>query len=213
MVLAASCAVAALEPPAVAASRFSIATGHSGPSGPQGFTLLDPDWLLPPAELLGASGAARADQMLRSDSTVAPAPAAPAADGPISYSLSDDLTADLRYHRSLLFGRGDSETAREEAATVFSTRPDRDVFDLNMSWHLAGNTLGLGYQLESVRSGGAADAGLGRFLPGNQQAVHSLTLGLTRAWGASEPPVLAEPVLAPPLDVAAGDPSPTPHVR
>ncbi len=214
MVLVASHAVAALEPPAAAAQRFSIGAGHPAPISPQGYTLLDPGWLLPPAEFLEASSVERADQMLRSDGTPAASRhAAAAADGPLSYSLSDDLTADLRYHRSLLFGRSDSQTAREEAATEFSTRPDRDVFDLNMSWHLAGNTLGLGYQLESVRSGGAADVGLSRFLPGNQQAVQSLTLGLTRAWGASAPPVPIEPVLAPPLDVAAVDPSPTPQAR
>jgi hypothetical protein len=207
-----SYAVAALEPPPAVVQRFSIGTGHSAAVSPQGFTLLDPDWLLPPSEFLEASSAERADQMLHSDGTVASLPAAPAADGPLSYSLSDDLTADLRYHHSQLFGRGDSQTAREEAATVFSTRPDRDVFDLNMSWHLAGNTLGLGYQLESARSGSATDVGLSRFLPGNQQAVQSLTLGLTRAWGASEPPMPIEPVLALPV-AAAVDPSPTPQPR
>lgn len=201
--------VHALDGASIAAPRFSIA-GRSDAGGPPAFTLLEPQWLLPPPESLEASDAERADQMLHDDDTATTAAApAPAANGTLSYSLSDDLTADVDYRRVLLFERGDSQTAREDAARAFSTRGDRDVVDLNMSWRLAGNTLGLGYQLESARGGAATDLGLSRFFPGNQQAVHSLTLGVSRAWGASAPPVAVEPVVPLPLDVAV-DASPTP---
>ncbi len=149
--------------------------------------------------------------MLRDDTAAAPLPPAPPG-GPIAYPLSDAVTARLRYNHAQLSDRADGQTLRNDLSTAFSTRPDRDVVGLNMSWRLAGSTVGLGYQLDSSRLGNANDVGIGRFLPGNQQALHSFTLGLTRAWGASAPPpVLIEPPLVPPpLDVAAAQASPTP---
>lgn len=199
------------------ADRFSISGTAPPPAGPPAFTLLDPEWLLPPIESLEAAavltdGATRADQILRDDTTTAALPRTPAAaGGPMAYSLSNDVTADVDYHRAQLFDRADSETLRNETATAFSTRPDRDVLDLNMSWRLAGSTVGLGYQLESARTGTAGDLGIGRFMPGNQQAMHSLTLGLSHAWGAAAPaPAIGPLLLSPPLDVAAAEASPTP---
>lgn len=202
----------------VFADRFSISGTAPLPAGSPAFTLLDPQWLLPPIESLEAAavladGAARADQILRDDATAASRPPAPAAaEGPMSYSLSDNLKADVDYHRVQLFDRADSQTLRNQTATAFSRRSDRDVLDLNMSWRLAGSTVGLGYQLESARVGNTGDLGLGRFMPGNQQATHSLTLGLTRAWGAPAPPPapIEPPLLSPPLDAAAAEASPTP---
>ena len=106
---------------------------------------------------------------------------------------------------------------RDDQSTAFSTLPNRDVFDLNMSWQLAGSTLGLGYQLQSSAGGvwgsrPVPGAGVSRFLPGSDQATHSLMFGLTRQWGADEPPLV---VIEPPppmldLDVATAEATPTP---
>ena len=84
--------------------------------------------------------------------------------------------------------------------------------DLNMSWLLAGSTVGVGYQLQSARGTTLADTvSVSRFLPGSEQAMHSFTLGLTRKWGAAAPPPLVElPLLLPDLDVAATETTPTP---
>lgn len=199
-----------------AADHLSLGASDAPSARPPAFTLLDREWLLPPIESLEAAAllaksADRADQMLRDDTAAAPLPPAPPG-GPIAYPLSDAVTARLRYDHAQLSDRADSQTLRNDLSTAFSTRPDRDVVGLNMSWRLAGSTVGLGYELDSSRLGNANDVGIGRFLPGNQQALHSFTLGLTRAWGASAPPpVLIEPPLVPPpLDVAAAAASPTP---
>ena len=137
--------------------------------------------------------------------------------GPVSYSLSDHLSAQLRYRRSQGFDRSGSRSLRDDASTAFSTQPNRDVFDLNMNWDVAGSTLGVGYQLQSSAGGvwsseAAPAGGISRFLPGNEQATHSLMFGLTRQWGAPEPPpvVVADPPLLPDLDVAVAEGTPTP---
>lgn len=201
------------------ADRFSISGKAPAPPTAPPFTLLDPAWLLPPAESLEttatvADSAERAGAILRGDATARVLPSNPSegSGGPLSYSLSDDLTAQLRYHHSELVGRQDSQTVRDDESTAFSTRPDRDVLDLNMSWRLAGSTVGLGYELQSARGGsGAGEVGFSRFLPGSQQATHALTLGLRREWGAAPPPLLIEPPLLPPdLDVADSGATPTP---
>ncbi len=196
------------------ADRFSIGGIAPRPAAPPPFTLLEPAWLLPPLESLETS-AARAGQILREDGAAAAVPldSHRSSGGPVSYSLSEDLTAQLRYRHSQLSQRGRSRALRDEESTAFSTRPDRDVLDLNMSWHLAGNTLGFGYQFQSARGGsGPGEVGISRFLPGSQQATHSLTLGFTRQWGGADtPPVLIEPpLLWPDLDVAVAAATPTP---
>jgi hypothetical protein len=204
----------------VLADRFSIGgTGPPAVAAPL-FTLLDPAWLLPPIESLdtatAVSGSAgRADQILHDDAAVSEsAQSPPSPGGPLAYSLSRDLTAEVGYHHSELFDRANSETLRADGSTTFSNRPDRDVLDLNMAWHLAGSTVGLGYQLQSARTGSAGDIGISRFLPGNQQATHSFTLGLTRQWGGNvPPPALIEPLLlvVPEPDIAAAaETTPTP---
>ena len=208
-------AVYAGEVPPDLAGRYSI--GRTVPAAPA-LTLLDPSWLLPPIESLdtavaAADGAERADQILRDDPALAVHTRAPSSGGPLGYRLSDDLMAQLRYRHSEPFDRAGSRTLRDDPSTGFSTRPNRDVLDLNMSWRLAGNTVGVGYELQSAR--GAAlpgDIAVSRFLPGSQQATHTLTLGLTREWGAGPPPpLLIEP---PPLDLqvdlAAVEGTPTP---
>jgi len=198
--------------------RFSVS--GAAPAAAPRFTLLDPTWLLPPLESLETAaalgdGAERADQILRDEAaaaSAAPPPRHPS-DAPFSYSLADGVTARFDYRHAQLFDRAASQTLRGDATTEFSTRPDRDVLDLNMSWHLAGSTVGLGYQLESARSGsGVGQVGMSRFLPGSQQSTHSLTLGLSRQWGGeAAPPVLVEPpFLAPEIDVAAAAATPTP---
>ena len=113
------------------------------------------------------------------------------------------MSAQFRYRRAQSFDRSGSRSLRDDPSTAFSTLPNRDVFDLNMSWRLAGSTLGLGYQLQSSAGGvwggrpATEAAGLSRFLPGSEQATHSLMFGLTREWGADEPPPLV--VDPPPL--------------
>lgn len=203
------------------ADRFSIGGTVAPTLAPPAFTLLDPAWLLPPVESLelataAASASERAGQILRDDAAAAgaaPRPRHAAPGGPLSYPLSDEVTAHVDYRHALLFDRADSQTARSGEPGAFSTRPDRDVVDLNMSWRLAGSTVGLGYQLESARAGSnIGDAGVSRFLPGSPQATHSFTLGLSREWGqGAPPPALVEvPFLPPELDVAAADRTPTP---
>jgi len=197
---------------AAAGTRFLLV----GPA-PPAFTLLDPAWLLPPIEALDTPIAPvdRAGQLLRdggADATQAE-PLHPTSDQ-VGYSLSDDVSAKLGYHHSQLSDRADSQTLREDQWSGFSTHPDRDVLDLNMSWDLAGSTVGLGYQLESQRGATALGySGLARFLPGNPLATHSITLGLTRRWGAGPPPPSLEPgplLLPPDLAVAAAEGTPTP---
>jgi hypothetical protein len=196
--------------------RFSI-SGFAPPPAPP-FTLLDPSWLLPPLAALEdaaalADGAERADQLLHDDAPLASIAPGHASDAPFAYSLADGVTAHVDYRRAQIFDRASSQALRNDASTTFSTRPDRDVLDLNMSWRLAGNTVGLGYQIESARSGtGIGEINVSRFMPGNPQAVHSLTLGLSRQWGGeAAPPVLVEPPLLPPeVDVAQAEATPTP---
>jgi hypothetical protein len=132
----------------------------------------------------------------------------------VGYTLSDDLTAQLRYHRSRVFGSSNSQTLREDQWSAFSTQPFRDVFDLNMSLRLAGSTVGLGYQFQSARASTSADGGLSRFLPNSPQTTHSVTLGLTRQWGAGPqaPRLVDSPLLlSPELAVADEPATPTPQ--
>jgi hypothetical protein len=182
------------------------------------FTLLEPSWLLPPIGSLDAELplTGRTDEILFNDAA-APEPAAhppTSAEKPMAYSLSRDVTAQLRYHHDERFDLGSSDMLREDQSTAFSTRPDRDVIDLNMSWRLAGSTVGLGYELQSARTGSApGEVGVSRFLPGNPQSTQAITLGLTREWGAGRPApqVIAPPLLPPPeLAEAAAQGTPTP---
>jgi hypothetical protein len=198
---------------AALANRFSIAGIVAPPDS--GLTLLDPSWLLPPIESLDLAAAedrVHAGQHLLDDSLVAAPrpPKEPSPTGPLTYTLSEALTTQLRYRHSLAFDRASSKPLRDDPSTAFSTSFNRDVLDLNMSWRLAGSTVGVGYQLQSTRGATLAEnVGLSRFLPGSEQATHSLTFGLTRQWGATAPPI--EPLLLPPeLDTAVTETTPTP---
>lgn len=178
------------------AERYSI-SGIAPLPSEFGFTLLDPTWLLPPIETLDAaarltSGSTRAETMLRDEALLVLPAKPPRTGGPLAYPLSDDLTAQLRYRRPQLFGFSRSQVARDDMSSAFSSKSDRDVLDLNMSWRLAGSTVGVGYQLQSTTHGalGGTEAGLSRFMPGSEQATHSLSLGFTREWGRSSQPQL-----------------------
>ena len=214
-VLSASVAVGADGPPPQG-TRYSIS--HSTQPAATPFTLLEPSWLLPPIGPLDAALplAARTDEILFNDAAAPqPVPQPPSsAEKPMAYSLSRDVTAQLRYHHDERFDLGSSDMLREDHSTAFSTRPDRDVIDLNMSWRLAGSTVGLGYELQSARTGSApGEVGVSRFLPGNPQSTQAITLGLTREWGAGRPApqVIAPPLLPPPeLAEAAAQGTPTP---
>ena len=210
----------AADVPLARAERYSVSDIAPGP--PRGLTLLDPTWLLPPIESLDMALALTEEAtppgpLIGSDAhSAAPGPPR-ATGGPLSYSLSDHLSAQLRYRRAQSFDRSGSRSLRDDPSTAFSTLPNRDVFDLNMSWRLAGSTLGLGYQLQSSAGGvwggaPATAAGLSRFLPGNQQATHSLMFGLTREWGGADPPPFAvePPLLLPDLEPAGVAATPTP---
>jgi hypothetical protein len=200
----------AAEPSPDLARRYSAGAGSSA-SQPS-FTLLDPTWQLPPIESVdiaaAMSHAALFDDRLAHAPTQADEPpAAPAPGTPLTYSLAAGVSAQLRYRHSFLFETAPSNALRDEGGRSFSLRPDRDVVGLNMSWHLAGSTVGVGYQIESARENAAsADGGLYRFMPGSLQATHAFTLGLTREWGAPEAP---QPIEAPVVS-EAGEPPPKP---
>lgn len=211
---------AASDAPRAATAPYSIAGVATAPA-PVGLTLLEPTWLLLPIESLETTAAldsptGRAEVLLHEEALVPPRvrQRQPPA-GRLAYPLSDDLTAQLRYRRSQIFGFSRSQAVRDDPSSGFSSHPDRDVVDLNMSWQLAGNTVGVGYQLQSSVhgiAGGETEAGFGRFMPGSPQATHSLSLGFTRQWGAAPPATLAPevPLLAEVLaDVAAPVPEHT----
>jgi hypothetical protein len=192
------------------AGRYSVGDLPAVQSEPA-FTLLEPAWLLPPVAALDTAAAL--------DSAIEGALHEPAAaeargrpvGGPLSYSLTDALSAQVRYRRSLLFETQQSAALRVEGPRSFSSRPVRDVLGLNMSWRLAGSTLGLGYQLESASEHDrGADAGVNRFLPGSEQATHSLTLGVSREWGRAEPPIVDGPLAA---EVAEAPVTPAPDAK
>lgn len=116
----------------------------------------------------------------------------------IGYSLSDDLSAAFHYARSLPIDRADSQTLRGDDLSAFSTRPDRDVLGVNMSWRLAGSTFGIAYELQTTRPGaGTANVASLPFVQGSEETTHAFTFGLTRRWGASVQPARVGPMVEP----------------
>lgn len=163
------------------------------------YTLRDRSLTLPPLEAM-APNVALAARELGDDRPPAPMPATP--DG-------SALTWKLAYRRAQLrdLSSGDLHS---DPSTGFARQIDTDVLALGMSWTLAGNRLGLAYQLQSARGGLGDENGLARFLPGSTAATHALTLGVTHELGASLPPP-APPLLvldAPLPDVSATQAAP-----
>ncbi len=116
----------------------------------------------------------------------------------------------LRYLRSPLSATMSAAELRADLSTGFSTRSNRDVFDLGVSYGIGANRIGLDYQLQSARPGGPGDTGgLSRFLPGSAQATHGFTLGVTRQFGAGPPPP-PPPVLSLILETPRADAAPPP---
>jgi len=189
-------------------ARFSVgrALVHGDAAAVPPFTLLEPAWRLPPIEIIDTIAVVEHDVELteralhaEAGSDIPPPPVDP--DAPISYSLSERLTTQLRYRHSALFGTAHSEQLRNDELAGLAQQTERDVVDLGLSWRLAGNTVGVGYQLQSAHT--AADvASLARFLPGSQQATHALTLGLVRQWGAAPAPAAPPSLLPPDLSIA-----------
>jgi hypothetical protein len=146
-----------------------------------GRTLGPADWpalvQLPDTPFAAGSLGLDARQLLATPSEAAPPP-----------RDAGDVAWRFDYTHSLLTDTMSNQLLRNDRSTGFSRQLDRDVVDLGLSWRLAGNRLGIGYQLQSARERSAADLSLARFLPGNAQATHALTLGLTREWGAGTPP-------------------------
>jgi len=216
------------EMPSSSTERYSISGAAPLPIT-SGFTLLEPTWILPPIETLGTiaqltSKSTQAETLLRDDAMLAPGPPKPIRPaGPLAYPLSDALTAQLRYRKPQTFVFSRSQTVRDDPSSAFSTQPNRDVFDLSMSWHLDSNTVGLGYELQSSAHGplGGGESGLARFMPGSEQATHAVSLGFTREWGrgnnpanqAETPLVLDDAYLAAllmPDEPVRAEPEPTP---
>ncbi|MGH7786088.1 MAG: hypothetical protein ACRERC_04430 [Candidatus Binatia bacterium] len=199
-------------------ARYSVgrAVVHGDAAALPPFTLLDRDWRLPPIETIEVIAVDEhdvelSDRALHAEAGTAGGPTPGDPDAPIAFSLSERLTTELRYRHSALFGTARSEQLRNDELAGLAQQTERDVVDLALSWRLAGNTVGVGYQLQSART--ADDiADLSRFLPGSQQATHALTLGLRREWGAAPAPAAAAPLLPPGLSVeaaatpTAGDP-------
>lgn len=161
---------------------FLAATGGAEPLPDRApFTLLDPSLQLPSfAEL--APELATAPRLLVE---VSPMPrATPEAVGGVDWQF--------RYQRSKL-DTVSNRGLRSDQTTGFSRQLDRDVLELGMSWGVAGNRIGLGYELQAAREG--LDQGFSRFLPGSANATHALTLGVTREFGRGAPPPPPVPLL------------------
>lgn len=107
----------------------------------------------------------------------------------LNYDISDRWRAGVTYQHARLFELGSSAALRDSGGTGLLTDRDRDVLNLQMSWHLAESELGLGYRLESARlTGNARDTlSLGRLSPDGEHNLHSLMFGITRRWGGASP--------------------------
>jgi hypothetical protein len=166
---------------------------------PRVYTLLDPSLALPPMAIL-APDLDLVARELADEPTLTPHTGA-APERPVSWQLG--------YRHAQLGNMLPSDALRTDPSTGYTRALDTDVLALGMSWQLAGNKVGVGYQLQSARGG--IGAGLGRFLPGSEAATHAFTLGLTRPFGAGLPPPAPPPMLVL-VDEPSADstPSPTP---
>ena len=175
----------------------NTAAARAGPRPGTSYTLLDPSLALPPLEVMAPDLTLVAtqldDPLQRQQLATAEPPSAVKWKLGYRHVQLEDLT---------------STALRSDPATGFSRQLNTDVLNLGMSWSLAGNQVGLAYQLQSARGGIGGDAGLSRFLPGSLAATHALTLGVTREFGAGVPPPAPPPMLV--LDEAALDTEPTP---
>ena len=180
---------AATPPPTVTPVARRDPTARVG----RGYTLVDASLALPPLALL-------APDLVLLPPAPAPTPALREADTPIDWQL--------RYRRAQL-GQLPGSALRSDPPTGFSRQLDTDVLTLGMAWRLAGNRVGLAYQLQSAR-GRSDDVSLSRFLPGSDTATHALTVGVTREFGAGQPPPAPPPLLVAPAPAPPSDPPTTP---
>lgn len=108
----------------------------------------------------------------------------------LRYSISENMTAAMSYQRAILFERGSNEEVRTSRFSALSTARDRDVLGLGMDWGVGeNNTVGFGYQLQSVRPVGGSDPAAGGFssiLPRSEGFDHAFTLGVRRSWGGDD---------------------------
>lgn len=177
------------------------------PRGGRDYTLLDPTLALPPLAVLAPD----LSLLPRTLGNQVPPPSERVAPEPgVRWKLD---------YRHAQLSDLPSSALRTDPSTGFSRRLDTDVLALGMSWRLAGNQVGLAYQLQSARGAGGGAEGLARFLPGSEATTHALTLGVTREFGAAGPPAVAPPLLiiepasggdALPADAAAPASHPTP---
>jgi hypothetical protein len=167
---------------------------------PRVYTLVDPSLALPPIAIMAPDLDLMARE-LAADPTLEPQ-TEDAPQGPVSWQLD-------YYHAQLGNMLLPSDALRSDLSTGYTRRLDTDVLALGMSWRLAGNQVGVGYQLQSARGGIGGAEGLGRFLPGSDAATHAFTLGLTRPFGAGLPPPAPPPLIVV-VDEPSSTPSPTP---
>ncbi len=180
---AAALSVAAATPPP-AATPAALPDARPWPRLARTYTLLDPSLALPPMSAM-APDLHFVVRELGDKDAPASTPAVTKAPKAVAWKLG--------YQHAQLGDLLPSDTLRNDPSTGYTRHLDTDVLALGMSWQLAGNQFGVGYQLQSARGG--ADAGLGRFLPGSDAATHAFTLGVSRAFGGGIPPPAPPPLL------------------
>lgn len=102
---------------------------------------------------------------------------------PGSYALSQSWTADLAYHRELLYPTAAGKDVRNRQFSLFAADQDRDVLDMHLLWRLSWSELNFGYQVQSNRTPLTAAAAQNysvRRLVSNADLDHALTIGITR---------------------------------
>jgi len=108
--------------------------------------------------------------------------------GAVRYSISENMTAAMRYDKAFVAETGRNDELRTNRFTAFSTARERDVLGLGMDWGVGeDNVVGFGYQLQSIRPDPRNNpAGGLSILPGSEGVDHSFTFGVTRSWGGTD---------------------------
>lgn len=177
-----------------AAAAVDAGTARGEPPHAAPFTLLDPSLSLPPLTVIAPDLGLRADDL---------------GDEPAETGGPSPVDWELGYRHVELFGTQPTRSLRADSSAGYSRQLDRDVLSLGMSWAMAGNRVGVGYQLQAARDG---EIGLSRFLPGSEAATHAFTLGVSREFGAGSPPPAPLPPFAldRALDAPAAEATPSP---
>ena len=120
------------------------------------------------------------------DGATAAAPSSAAA----GISLSDDVTAVVRYKRARAFATSSGDELRLGNHGGLANTSDRDVLGLGMNWGVGErSSVGVGYQLHSTRPDSSGPGGNGEsssILPGSDRVDHAVTFGVSRSWGGAD---------------------------